>query len=172
MFSKSITSEKLILRPYEYADTISWQRWDIDPDVQKFMPEQKKFSLHDQEEYLKACESEKDAYYWSIVWKSTNTLIGTIALTEIDMDQGIAELGIVVGEKEFWGRGVAHEALSEVIKLASTIGLQKVIAEFHEGNDAVEKLLIRNDFKKESVLNESRVKNGQLINAVRYIRSL
>ncbi len=113
MFSSIINGQKIILRPYEERDVTSWQKWDIDSDVQLFMPEppNKVLSTQEELEYLKKCQNEDGGIYWSIVWKETDSLIGSIALTDTSKHHGIADLGIVIGEKEYWGKGVAIEAI-------------------------------------------------------------
>src|SRR3989338_10667888 len=106
MFSKTITSEKIILRPYRAGDVFSWQKWDLDPEVQAFLPEPKNkpISIKAHEEYLKECENDQEGYYWSIVWRENNMLVGTVSVTEINKHHGVGEVGIVIGEKEYWKR--------------------------------------------------------------------
>ncbi len=170
MFSKIITSEKLVLRPYEESDVSSWQKWDVDPEVQAFLPEPKNEPTSHEAgiEYLKECENESDGYYWSIVWKDSNILIGTISFTEVSPHHGIGELGIVIGEKEYWGRGVAQEAITDILNFISELGLRRISAEFEEGNIGMEKVLIKLGFRKEAYLKASKIKDGHPINTVRY----
>jgi len=170
MFSKTIISERLILRPYEVGDISSWQRWDIDSVVQAFLPEPKNepMSAQAEIEYLKECEQELNGYYWSIIWKEASVLVGTITLTEINIHHGVGELGIVIGEKEYWGRDIAQEAIRMILEFASGIKLRRIMAEFEEGNIGMEKVLIKLGFQKEGVSPFSRIKNNQPINTVRY----
>ncbi len=174
MFSKTLTTERLILRPYEAGDISFWQKWDIDPEVQRFMPEPKNEPVSDEKqlEYLKECESEEDGAYWTIVWKENDQPIGHIAITEISQHHGTGEIGIVIGEKEYWNKGVASEAIKSVVEFAPSLGLKRLSAEFEEGNIALEKSLIKNGFEKEAVLKSSRVKDGQRINTIRYSKLL
>lgn len=172
MFSKTITTERLILRPYEARDISFWQEWDVDPEVQRFMPEPKNEPVLDEKqlEYLKECETEEDGIYWTIVWKENNQPIGHIAITEISQHHGIGEIGIVIGEKEYWNKGIASEAIKSLVDFAPSIGLKRLSAEFEEGNTALEKSLIKNEFEKEALLKSSRAKDGQRINTIRYFR--
>lgn len=170
MFSKTVASEKILLRPYEAGDISSWRKWDVDSAVQKFLPEPKNLPMSEDAglKYLKECEREIDGYYFSIVWKENNKLIGTISITEINTYHGIGELGIVIGEKEFWGKGVATEAIKMILDLAPSLGLRRIAAEFEEGNIGMEKALVGSGFQKESNPISSRIKNGKPINTVRY----
>lgn len=170
MFSKTITSERLVLRPYEIGDVPLWQKWDMDPEVQTFMPEPKNEPMSTEAgvEYLKECQNESDGYYWSIVWKDGDILVGTISISEINAHHGIGELGIVIGEKEYWGKGIAQEAIKMLLEFAPTLGLRRLVAEFEEGNTGMEKALINSKFQKEGTSPASRIKNGKAINTVRY----
>jgi RimJ/RimL family protein N-acetyltransferase len=170
MFSKTISSEKIILRPYEIGDIPFWQKWDIDPQVQAFLPEPKNEPQTPEEmaAYLKECQDENDGYYWTIVWKDTNQPIGTISLTEVNPYHGIGELGIVIGEREYWGKGIAQESIKLIVSLMPVLGIRRVSAEFEERNIAMEKVLIKSGFQKEAILNSSRIKDGHPINTIRY----
>ena len=138
------------------------------------MPEPKNEVVSDEKqlEYLKECENEEDGIYWTIVWKENNQPIGHVAITEISKHHGNGEIGIVVGEKEHWNKGIASEAIKSVVEFAPSVGLKRLSAEFEEGNTALEKALMKNGFKKEAVLESSRVKDGQRINTIRYFKLL
>ncbi len=174
MFSKNITTERLILRPYEAGDISFWQKWDIDAEVQRFMPEPQNEPQSDeqQEAYLKECEQEEDGIYWTIVWKENSQPIGHVSVTEINQHHGIGEIGIVVGDKEYWNKGIASEAIGAILEFMRSFGLKRLSAEFEEGNLALEKSLIKNGFEKEGELKSSRVKDGKRINTVRYFTLL
>ena len=170
MFSQPLTRETITLRPYETSDINAWQRWDVDPEIQVFMPEPENSAMTDAEqlEYLQECEHETDGYYWSIVWAENNALIGSIALTEINTHHGTAEIGVVVGEKDYWGKGVATQAIALVLNLARTsLKLRRISAEYEEGNIGVAKSLEKSGFIQECVSIQSRIKNGHPINTVR-----
>ncbi len=171
MFSQTFTGEKIIVRPYQKEDISAWQKWDTDPDVQRHMPEPKNTQKSDVEQlaYFEECESEPHDVYWSILWKENQKLIGTISLTEMNEHHGVAELGIVLGEKEYWGRGVAKEAMELVLTFAKAhLKLRRVIAEYEEGNTAMGKALEHAGFQRECVCKASRIKNGIPINTIRY----
>ncbi len=77
-------------------------------------------------------------------------------------------MGIVIGEKEYWGKGIAQEAIQSLIKSLPGLGIRRISAELEEGNVAVEKVLIKSGFLKETDLKASRMKDGHPINTVRY----
>jgi RimJ/RimL family protein N-acetyltransferase len=55
------------------------------------------------------------------------TLIGRLGIFGIDWDKGQGELGIVLGEKEYWGRGYGRDAVRTVVEhLFTTSSLERV----------------------------------------------
>lgn len=171
MFTDTLTEANIILRAYQKEDISFWQKWDADQSVQAYMPEVLSTSMSAEEQlaYFEECKNEDDAYYWSIIWKEDNALVGNIALTDINRHHGIGELGIVVGEKEYWGKGIATDAIKLVLAYAfSEMGLRRITAEYEEGNTGLEKALLKNNFQRECVRIQSRMKAGTPINTVSY----
>lgn len=152
------------------GDISSWEKWDLDPEVQVFLPEPKNqpVSIEVYEKYFKECEDDQEGYYWSIVWRENGTLVGTVSITEINKHHGIGELGIIIGEKEYWKRGIAQEAIKMVLEFVRSIDLRRIAAELEEGNIGIEKTLIKSGFHKEGVSPLSRVKDGHPINTIKY----
>lgn len=159
-----------VLRPYKDGDAELWQIWDVDPKVQAHMPEpmNEPQALEEQIEYIKECEAEDDGYYWSIETKDGVT-IGTVALTDINDHHKLAELGIVIGDKSYWGKGVATEVVTAVVQYAfSTLGIMRISAEAEAGNVGIQKVLERAGFEQDGVFKSARVKNGVRIDVVHF----
>lgn len=171
MLGVIIQGEQIILRPYEKGDIFAWQKWDTNSIVQQYMPEPKNMSVSDEEQltYLKECEEDKAGVYWTIVSKEDQTIIGTISLTDINQHHEVAELGVVIGEKEYWSKGVASESVRLVLGSArSELGLRRIIAEYEEGNAGMREVLEKNGFQQECVCVASRIKDGKPINTTRF----
>ena len=60
--------------------------------------------------------------------------------------------GIVIGEKDCWGRGVAAEALRLMLEHAAGLGLRKVLLEVAADNPRARALYKRTGFQTEGVL--------------------
>lgn len=170
-----IEGKQIRLRPYLPDDIDAWQKWNIDPEVQKFMPEpaNKPTSRQEQLKYLEECRVDEEGIYWTIVDKTSDQAIGSIAITEINRHHGIGELGFFVGEKSYWSKGVITEAIGLVSDYAKKhMGLRRLVAEYENGNEGVRITLERNNFTLEGVAKESRVKQGKPIDTTRYFRLL
>lgn len=165
MKSPLIKTDNYIIRPFRDSDTELWQVWDIDEEVQAHMPEpvNEKQAVAEQLEYIKICEAEEDGYYWSIETKEGVT-IGTIALTDINDYHKLAELGVVVGDKNYWGKGVATEVVKAVVTYAfDQLDLERISAEAETDNAGIRKVLLTTGFTEDGLFKSARVKNGERV---------
>ncbi|HEY1041463.1 MAG TPA: GNAT family protein [Candidatus Paceibacterota bacterium] len=168
--SQEMRSEKVMLRPFKKSDIELWDVWDRDTQVQEYMPEpQNVLTCEEQGEYFNECESRTDEVHAAIVNADTQTCIGTIAVTDINEHHGVGELGMVIGDKNVWNKGYGNEALGLFIEYIKThTKVRRISAECEEDNIGMQKVLEKNQFMKECVKKESRVKKGRRINTVQY----
>lgn len=167
---QTIQTGRLALRPYEEGDISAWQRWDTDPEVQKYLPEPFNEPVSDEEQlsYLKECLAEEDGAYWTIVFSETGEVIGTVSLSDINMHHGTAEINMVIGEKQYWGKGIGTEAVAGVLEYGkNTLKLRRIMGEYEAENKGVAKVLTANGFVEECLCKASRMKAGQPIDTVR-----
>lgn len=168
-----LKTERLILRPYEEADIVAWQRWDTDVQVQEYLPEPLNEPVTDAEQlaYLTECLAEENGAYWTIVFSETHEVVGTISLSDINTYHGTAEINTVIGEKHYWGKGVATEATRAIVDYArDVLKLRRIMGEFESDNKGVAKVLAANDFVEECRCKASRMKRGAPIDTIRYYR--
>lgn len=170
MKSPIIESESYLLRPFKTNDAELWQQWDVDLEVQAFMPEpfNESQDIEEQYKYIEECEVDEEGYYWSIETRDGVT-VGTTALTEFNDYHGVANLGIVIGDKNYWGKGVATEVITALVKYAfNHLNIFSIGAEVEEGNVPMMKTLEKVGFKQDGLFESARVKNGKRINVHRF----
>ncbi len=86
-------------------------------------------------EYLEKRYNEGKFYDWAIVYKENSKMIGTCGFTHIDFENNWAEVGYVLNPN-YWGMGIAAEALSRVIKFGFlTLNLHRIESRYMIGND-------------------------------------
>ena len=113
-------SEKHLVERY-----VSWLN---DPEVVRYS--EQRHSTHTLEscrEFWKSFDGTPNLY-WAIEEAATGRHIGNID-THIDAPNQVADVGIVLGEKEIWGVGYGGEAWNGVLEyLLGTGGMRKVTA--------------------------------------------
>jgi RimJ/RimL family protein N-acetyltransferase len=170
MKSTTIESNSYIMRPFKISDAELWQIWDTDPEVQSFMPEpfNEVQNIEEQYKYIEECGADEEGFYWSIETKSGAT-IGTIALTELNSYHQVADLGIVIGDKNYWGKGVATEVIRALVNYAfAHLNIRKISAEVEDGNVGMIKAFEKIGFKQDGVFESARVKNNQRISVYHF----
>lgn len=170
MKAPAIESDLYKLRPFKTSDAELWQRWDIDPEVQAFMPEplNEPQDIEEQYKYIEECKADEEGYYWSIETIDGVT-IGTISLTEFSGYHGVADIGIVIGDKNYWGKGAATETVAALAHYAfENLNIIRINAEVEEGNVPMMKVLEKVGFKQDGLFELARVKNGQRINVYHF----
>jgi ribosomal-protein-alanine N-acetyltransferase len=165
-----IHTNQYCVRPFQDSDAQLWQVWDTDPQVQAYMPEPKNEpqDISSQLQYIKECEEDENGYYWSIETK-TGVTIGTVALTDIHTYHQLAELGIVIGDTNFWGKGVATEVIAAVVDFAfSTQNIIRISAEAESDNIAIAKVLEKVGFTQDGSFISARVKKSTRISVAHF----
>lgn len=114
--SKTLETKHLLLREHKVEDYKQvYNNYANSEIVTKYLT----WKAHENEEvtkdYLKSVEAkygQKDVYYWAIVLKESNEVIGGIS--SVKNDDVCAELGYCLGVK-YWNKGYMQEAAIRVI---------------------------------------------------------
>ena len=100
--------------------------WVNDPEVNKFL-ETKKTTIEELKQYIKEKRENPDCLFLGIFLKDTNKHIGNIKLEPVDFENKKATLGILIGDKNYWGRGICTEAVKLLVDYVfENLNLEKV----------------------------------------------
>lgn len=136
--------------------------WFADPHITRFLFHRSPFSLRQEEEWLDRMSRSEEDMVWTIVLQATGTLIGTTALHRITWRHRHATNGITIGERAQWGHGYATEAIRLTTAYAfHELGLEKVLTEVYEGNDASRRAMERVGFRQCGLLRRNRFFDGR-----------
>ncbi len=126
-----LTGDKLYLRSLESADLDGeYFDWLNDGEVTKFLASGVfPMSKEKMEEYYRNVVLSSDNVMLAIVDKKSDKHIGNIRLGPINWISRIAELGVMIGDKEFWHKGYSTEAIKLLVEYAfHRLNLHKVTA--------------------------------------------
>lgn len=98
-----------------------------------------------------------------------NKAVGGIGLTlGEDIEKISAEVGYWLGET-YWGKGITSSALNGIVDYGfNELGLERIFAKPLEHNLASRRVLEKNRFNLEGILNRSVIKSGKIYNQVLY----
>ena len=109
---KKLIGTKCYLSPCAPEDADAWAKWDNDLEValplgdEAYTP----FALQKSQEIVAGVIRGQD-HVFGIVDLETDELIGRCMLFDLDLVNRQAMLGIVIGEKTYWGQGYGQEAV-------------------------------------------------------------
>ncbi len=102
-------------------DLPAFMRWFRDDEIQSLIDIDVIVPVTDeaeQEFYEHAVRKSDDAFYFSIRTLEGDLLIGNCSLFGINHKNRSAEFGIVIGEKEYWGKGYGSDAARVILRFA------------------------------------------------------
>lgn len=132
---RRIETERLILRTVTVEDAEAVYKWASDPDVNTYLIYPLHKDIEVTKSWLRSRDIDgKDEFDLGFVLKETGELIGMGGLFyKEDIDAW--SLGYNM-RKEFWGRGLAPEAISAIIALVDKEkGIRAVVGEFAKENN-------------------------------------
>ena len=143
-----LTTERLLLRPYEMEDLPDFYAMVSDSEVVRFEPYDA-MSLKEAEACLRERMTEDFA---AVVRREDGRMIGNVYLAHRPFES--MELGYVFA-RAAWGRGYATEACGAAVEAAFARGVHRVFAECTPENAASWHLLERLGFRREGLLRQN-----------------
>lgn len=114
--------------------------------------------------------ADGNVLWWAVALSSDGPAIGECDLSEIDHRNARAEVGFMFA-KAHWGKGYAREAMEAVIAHAfGRMGLERLWARFHAGNEGSRHLLEKLGFSYEGTLRRHVRRDGEWRDCLLYGR--
>jgi RimJ/RimL family protein N-acetyltransferase len=97
--------------------------------------------------------------------------IGNVALQNIHPVYRSADFSIIIGEKDYWGKGYGKEAARLLINHGfSAMNLHRISIATFEHNDPMRRLALSLGFKYEGWRHEAAFKHGRYVDVIEYGR--
>ena len=168
--SKTIETERLVIRPSRWDDTDTFYEWELLPEITKFFSIRDNQSKEDVVRKYVADSDDPKARQFTICLKAGTPgipeaggrMIGRIVLADIE-DEWKAEIWrIYIADTALRGRGLGKEAMLAMMKYCfEELNLKRLYLDHYTGNPA--SFLYQSlGFKYEGVLRDNCRKNGRL----------
>ena len=134
----NLTTERLILRPWEESDAESLYEYAKDPQVGPIAGWPPHISVEDSRQIIKSVLAVNETY--AICKRQDNRAIGSIGLmrgeqSNLDISEDEGEIGYWIGVP-FWGQGYVPEAVRELIRHGfEDLKLKRIWCGYFEGNE-------------------------------------
>jgi ribosomal-protein-alanine N-acetyltransferase len=154
----------VLLRPLEHADLNErYLSWLNDPEVTRYT-ETGTFpsTAEDLENYYRSVIGSKNDVILAVVDKESGRHIGNVKLGPIHWVHRRATFGILIGEKEFWGKGAGLEATRLMVEYGfNRLNLHRIDLGVFAEHEAAVRCYKKAGFKVEGRMREDLFHGGK-----------
>jgi RimJ/RimL family protein N-acetyltransferase len=154
--------KNIALTPFAIGDISNkYLDWLKDPEVNRYLESRhQEQNLQTIDNYVHFMIESSDNYLMKITFVETGEHIGNLRIGPINSLYRVSPIGIIIGEKKYWGKGLAAETISEATDFAfNDLRLEKVTAGCYASNVGSQKSFEKAGFEIEGVL-KSHVRLG------------
>ena len=162
-----LRGEKVLLRPFKRSDITNFLKWFNDPEVTQYLVFYLPMTEMAEEKWVEGAadriQAGTDVYFVieAIDGDSTKP-IGNIGLHGINPKDHRADFGIVIGEKDYWGKGYGTEATRLILEYGfQQLNLHRISSYAFAFNERSIRLHKKVGFREEGRQRESVYKNGR-----------
>jgi ribosomal-protein-alanine N-acetyltransferase len=142
MLGPTLAGPTVTLAPIKPEHLEHYVEWFADPHVTRFLTRDTAVTLQQEREWLDGVARSETEVAWGIFVEGQH--IGGTAVSRIDWRNRHGVTGIIIGDRNWWGRGIATEAMSMRTQYAfEELALEKLITQVVEGNVASRRALVK-----------------------------
>lgn len=163
-----LESDKFYLRNISLNDcNENYLSWMNDSNINKYL--ESRFTTHtigSLKEFVTSMNNSENNILFAIVDKESEKHIGNIKLGNIHPIHKYADIGLIIGNKSYWGQGIATNAIFLVSNYAfNNLHLRKIFAGVYENNIGSIKAFEKCGFKKAYIKKDTYFFDGKYIDA-------
>jgi RimJ/RimL family protein N-acetyltransferase len=161
-----IVGEKTRLRGIEREDIPTFVRWFNDPEVRRYLEMYLPMSKAEEEQWFEAhLESDSNRFFG--IETGEGVLIGNVGLHSIDWKNRSAVLGIVIAEKENWGKGYGSDAITTLLRFVfGEMNLHRIHLSVFDFNERAIACYEKCGFRHEGRAREALYRDGSYHDAL------
>lgn len=156
-----IVGQKTRLRAIEREDIPTFVRWLNDQEVRQYLEMYLPISKAQEEEWFEA-QLKDDSVRIFAIETGEGVHIGNIGLHDLDWKNRNAFLGIVIAEKEYWGRGYGSDAILTLLGFAfNEMNLHRIYLSVFDFNQRAIRCYENCGFRHEGRARDSHFQDGR-----------
>ena len=163
-----LAGKNIFLRLLAIEDDLdNYFKWMNDPEVVRFTESKgRSYTKDDIKEYIRVVNNGNNRLF-GIFLNESKQHVGNIKLGNIDYTNKRAYIGIIIGEKNLWGRGLATEAIPIAVDFAFTVlKLKKLYGGMYAVNVGSFKSFLKAGFTECGRQKEHHCADGQFIDNI------
>lgn len=120
------------------------------------------YTLADEEKWFEKNSANNDIYSFAIETLAGGQYIGGCGINELAWKSRVAEIGIFIGDKDYWGKGYGTDAMEALTRFCfEQLNMHKVRLRVHAFNERARHCYEKCGFQVEGVLREEIFSRGQ-----------
>tara|TARA_R110000787_G_scaffold16622_56_gene51714 strand:+ start:7519 stop:8061 length:543 start_codon:yes stop_codon:yes gene_type:complete len=147
--------------------TDAYVGWLNDPEVMdQTEANTGRHTLASTRDYIAAANGDPNARIFRIMAAGEGH-VGNIRISEITRQHQRADIALIIGRKDLWGRGIAPQAIACAVDEGfRKLGLHKLTAGMYHTNTGSIRAFLKAGFREEGRLPEHYIHNGSYVDRV------
>ena len=165
-YFRKLNGEKVYLSPINEEDYELYVKWLNNSNITQYLNcNDSLITLSNEKETLAKLANEE--FVFGIIRSEDDTLLGNIGLTNINYKNGIASLGIFIGEEENLSKGYGSEAIKLLINFAfKELRLHNIMLTVLSNNERAIRAYQKCGFKEFGRRHDAYFRNGEYIDLI------
>ena len=159
------TGQLVEFKAIDPEQAVTYTRWFQDPEVLRLLSERPVIPWSGSAERRaleRMARGQDDSVHFAIHAVSDGQLIGNCSFKEIDHKNGSAGVGIVIGERGYWGKGFGRDALRLMLRYGfSELNLHRIWLKVFAFNERAIRAYRKVGFVEEGRLREAIYRDGR-----------
>ena len=161
-----LATERLTLRKMLVDDSADMYEYASRQDVTRYLtwyPHPDRDYTREYLQYLGGRYAMGMFYDWAVIYTPDQKMVGTCGFTAFNCSADSAEVGYVLNP-EYWGQGIATEALNRVIRFGfEELGLHRIEAKFIRENERSRRVMEKVGMTFEGISREAMLIKGKYL---------
>jgi RimJ/RimL family protein N-acetyltransferase len=162
-----ILGQRIRLRPVEKDDLSRFVKWLADPELRNYLASHLPYSQVQEEKWFERNLMAGNEQTWALDAQPADMAvgpwvhIGSCGFHEINWRTRAGEVGIMIGARDYWGRGYGTDALQTLVAWGFyTLNLNRVQLRVFEDNPRAIRCYEKVGFQTEGRLRQGDYANG------------
>lgn len=161
--------ERIFIRFLSEDDvTEEYLNWLRDIEVIRFLESRWKiFTLEDLKQYVRSINNSPYDYMFGIFLLDTGKHIGNIKIGNINFIHRFGDIGLLIGDKNYWSKGYGTEAIKLATRYAfEDLNLRCIIAGIYSNNIGSYRAFLKAGYEQVGVYRKKRFFNGSYVDEI------
>lgn len=149
-----IDAKRIYLRALSVDDcSEEYVAWLSDPEVNRYL--ETRHAAHDAasvREFVARIAASDVEFLFGIFLHADDRHVGNIKVGPVRREHGLADVSLLLGARDVWGKGIATEAIEAVSRYAfAVLGIAKLSASMYAPNEGSRRAFLKAGFRDEGM---------------------